>query len=175
MWGANPHPHHNKMNISRGEYMLQTKKLSPKSDKVAVSFDPLTIYIRESGRAFIGNELTLVHVDENAIHISKDAAERFGLAIEIESEKDEQDKYDLLDKCEDRICAVCGKPVNAGYTNSDYDFFVHEECFETYMNESYGYWFRVEDDGCGGYYMGCEKDEPIGPYATGIFYTEWEE
>lgn len=77
--------------------------------------------------------------------------------------------------CKKRNCPICGKQVNAGYTNSDYDFYVHEECFETFMNKSYGYWFPVEDDGCGGYYMGCEKDEPIGPYATGIFYSEWEE
>jgi len=74
-----------------------------------------------------------------------------------------------------RICSVCGRPVYAGMTNADGSFYVHEECFETYMNETYGAWFEVDDDGCGGYYMGCEREEPIGPYATGIFYTEWED
>lgn len=73
-----------------------------------------------------------------------------------------------------RICAVCGKPVFAGMTNQDGDFYVHEGCFEEYMDREYGSWFAVNDDGCGGYYMGCEREEPIGPYATGIFYTEWE-
>lgn len=64
--------------------MLQTQKLSPKSDKVAVSFDPLAIYIRKSGRDFIGKERMLVRVDGSAIYISKDLADEFGLSVVIE-------------------------------------------------------------------------------------------
>lgn len=74
-----------------------------------------------------------------------------------------------------RLCAVCGKPVKSGMTNADGDFYVHEACFKAFMDQNYSTWFEVDDDGCGGYYMGCEHDEPIGPYATGIFYTEWED
>lgn len=61
--------------------MLQTRKLHPKSKIVAVSFDPCAIYIRESGREFIGKEKLLLHVDENGIHISKQIADTFGLSV----------------------------------------------------------------------------------------------
>ena len=35
-----------------------------------------------------------------------------------------------------RPCAICCKQVNAGMTNNDFDFCVHEgKCFEKYMDE----------------------------------------
>lgn len=76
-----------------------------------------------------------------------------------------------------RICSVCGKPVTAGMTNADGDFYVHEECFEKYMDEAYGkhQWMEINDDGEGGYYIYSDESILGGYCGTGIFYTEWEE
>lgn len=64
--------------------MIQTRKLSPKSNKVAVSFDPCSIYIRESGKEFFGKEELLVCVKEHTIFVSKEIADKFGLSIIVE-------------------------------------------------------------------------------------------
>lgn len=76
-----------------------------------------------------------------------------------------------------RICEVCGRPVKSGMTNDGGDFYVHEECFEKYMDETYGKhkWMEINDDGYGGYYI-CSDDSVTGGYVgTGIYYTEWED
>lgn len=83
---------------------------------------------------------------------------------------------------EERICEVCGKPVIAGMTNDSGDFYCHEECFEKYMDDTYGKhrWMQVNDDGENGYYVAygvTATDSKIETaiFGTGIYYTEWEE
>ena len=76
-----------------------------------------------------------------------------------------------------RKCDVCGKYIRDGMTNDSGDFFVHEECFEKFMDETYGKhkWMSVNDDGCGGYYI-YSDDNVVGGYeGTGIYYTDWSE
>lgn len=72
-----------------------------------------------------------------------------------------------------RICCVCGKYMHDGMTDED-GFYCHEGCFAQAMDERYGIWRTVNDDGCGGYYEWYDvregKWEP-----TGIYYTEWED
>lgn len=78
-----------------------------------------------------------------------------------------------------RECEVCGKKVTAGMTTECGDFYVHEECFEEFMDKTYGkgHWMALgngEEDGYGGYYI-CTADVAGGYEGTGIFYTEWDE
>ena len=78
-----------------------------------------------------------------------------------------------------RTCCVCGKKVTKGMTNECGDFYVHEECFEKYMDKEFGKhnWMRLggnEEDEFGGYYV-VSADVPGGLQGTGIFYTEWED
>lgn len=75
----------------------------------------------------------------------------------------------------ERKCAVCGEQVNAGMTDGDY--YIHEECFEQYMDDLYGKhnWMQVNDDGCDGYYIVREDNVVGGVIGTGLYYTEWEE
>lgn len=78
-----------------------------------------------------------------------------------------------------RTCAICGKQVNAGMTNDWGTFYCHEECFEKYMDSTYGKhkWMSLgngEEDGYGGYYI-ASADVAGGYQGTGVFYTEWEE
>ena len=68
-----------------------------------------------------------------------------------------------------RVCQVCGKPMVRGMTDL-FDFYAHEECFETAMRETYGTWRECDDDGLGGYY---EHQYDGKWWPTGIFYTEW--
>lgn len=76
------------------------------------------------------------------------------------------------------FCDYCGKPVIFGMTDYFGDCHVHEECFEKYMNETYGAgkWKPTdnkEEDEYDGYYLFLnDKGEWEG---TGIFYTEWED
>lgn len=91
-------------------------------------------------------------------------------------------KYDIngyvvyADESEMTFCDYCGKPVILGMTDDLGDCHVHEECFDNYMNKTYGKgkWKPTEDgeeDEYGGYYLFLnDKDEWEG---TGIFYTEW--
>lgn len=78
---------------------------------------------------------------------------------------------------EDRICEVCGKPVIAGMTNDSGDFYCHKECFEKYMDDTYGKhrWMQINDDYNGGYYLASDDNLAGGFYGTGIYYTEWYE
>ena len=72
-------------------------------------------------------------------------------------------------------CSVCNKPIICGcMTNGFGDFYIHEECFESFMDKRYGKhkWMEVEDDGAGGYYMASLEGKPCG---TGICYTEYTE
>ena len=76
-----------------------------------------------------------------------------------------------------RYCTHCGKPIVCGMTTDDGDIYVHEECFEDYMNHTYGKgnWKETEndeDDGAGGYYL-VRDDENSEWYGSGIYYTEW--
>lgn len=76
-----------------------------------------------------------------------------------------------------RYCAHCGKPIECGMTTDDGDFYVHQDCFEEYMNKTYGKgnWKETEDneeDGAGGYYL-VRDDENSEWYGSGIYYTEW--
>ena len=81
----------------------------------------------------------------------------------------------------ERRCIMCGRPVFAGMTNADGDFYVHGgECFEKYMDSVYGehQWMMLGDDatdGEGGYYIVTDDDAEEGFSGTGIFYTEWED
>lgn len=76
------------------------------------------------------------------------------------------------------FCDYCEKPVIFGMTDDFGDCHVHEECFDNYMNKTYGKgkWKPTEDgkeDEYGGYYLFLnDKDEWEG---TGIFYTQWED
>lgn len=75
-----------------------------------------------------------------------------------------------------RVCESCGRPVYAGMTNKDGDFYTHEgECFYKYMDDTYGKhrWMAIEEeDEYGGYYLTAEKC-CCGYIGTGIYYTEW--
>lgn len=78
---------------------------------------------------------------------------------------------------EHRICEHCGQHLTrCGMTTDDGDFYCHEECFADYMDKTYGEhrWMEVEDDGCNGYYMYYDPDKDS-TFATGIYYTEWED
>ena len=74
------------------------------------------------------------------------------------------------------FCDYCGKPVIFGMTDNFGDCHIHEECFDNYMNKTYGKgkWKSTEngeEDEYGGYYIFLnDKNEWEG---TGIFYTEW--
>ena len=74
------------------------------------------------------------------------------------------------------FCDYCRKPVIFGMTDYFEDCHVHEECFDNYMNKTYGKgkWKPTEngeEDEYGGYYIFLnDKNEWEG---TGIFYTEW--
>lgn len=94
-------------------------------------------------------------------------------------------RYDIngyivyADESEMTFCNYCGKPVIFGMTDDYYGgCHVHEECFDNYMNKTYGKgkWKPTEDgeeDEYGGYYLFLnDKNEWEG---TGIFYTEWED
>ena len=75
-----------------------------------------------------------------------------------------------------RFCDYCGKPILHGMTNDSGDCYVHEECFDDYMNKTYekGKWKSTEDgeeDGAGGYYLFLNDNNEWD--ATGIYYTEW--
>ena len=76
-----------------------------------------------------------------------------------------------------RICEICGKPVTAGMTDEVGSFYCHEECFEEYMDKTYGKhrWMELgngEEDEYGGYYI-VTSDVVGGHEGTGIFYTDW--
>lgn len=78
-----------------------------------------------------------------------------------------------------RICEHCGRPLNGlegGMTTDDGDFYCHEDCFAEYMDKTYGkhQWMEVNDDGCNGYYMYYDPDKDS-TFATGIYYTNWED
>ena len=94
-------------------------------------------------------------------------------------------RYDIngyivyADESEMTFCNYCGKPVIFGMTDDYYGgCHVHEECFDNYMNKTYGKgkWKPTEDgeeDEYGGYYLFLnDKNEWVG---TGIYYTEWED
>lgn len=76
------------------------------------------------------------------------------------------------------FCDYCRKPVIFGMTDYFEDCHVHEECFDNYMNKTYGKgkWKPTEngeEDEYGGYYLFLnDKNEWEG---TGIFYTEWDD
>lgn len=77
-----------------------------------------------------------------------------------------------------RICEHCGEPITFGcMTNDQGDFYIHEECFDDWMNKRYGKgkWMALgngEEDGCGGYYI--TTADVVGGYeGTGIYYTEY--
>lgn len=74
---------------------------------------------------------------------------------------------------ETRQCQCCGEEKYDGMTTDDGDIWVCEDCFEKYMDETYGkhQWMSVPDDGCGGYYM---VSDVYGAEGTGIYYTTWE-
>ena len=93
-------------------------------------------------------------------------------------------RYDIngyivyADESEMTFCNYCGKPIIFGMTDDLGDCHVHEECFDNYMNKTYGKgkWKSTEngeEDEYGGYYLFLNnKGEWEG---TGIFYTQWED
>lgn len=109
---------------------------------------------------------------------------RLRLVVDGKSTEIKND-YDLIDMVEEwcdnhqiRICTYCGKPMEAGYTDDEADFYNCEECFEKDMNERYGAgnWREQNDfdepNYLGGWYeyfdkkTGKWKPEPS-------YYTEW--
>lgn len=80
-----------------------------------------------------------------------------------------------------RICPICGRTVNAGMTDEDWSFFVHDgECFETYMDRQFGKhkWMELGKDATdefGGYYLLSTDHNEQGFCGSGIYYTEWED
>lgn len=97
----------------------------------------------------------------------------------IKKRYDINDYIVYADESEMTFCNVCGKPVIFGMTDDYYGgCHVHEECFDNYMNKTYGKgkWKPTEDgeeDEYGGYYLFLNnKGEWEG---TGIFYTEWDD
>lgn len=76
-----------------------------------------------------------------------------------------------------RTCDYCGKPITFGCMTDDYgDKYIHEECFDAYMDKTYGKGKWT-----------CDPHGPDdGPYyqieyapgkweGIGIYYTEYEE
>ena len=59
--------------------------------------------------------------------------------------------------------------------NGDGFYCCEGECFEKYMDETYGKhrWMGINDDGEGGYYIYSDENILGGYLGTGIFYTEW--
>ena len=58
------------------------------------------------------------------------------------------------------------------------DFYIHEECFNDWMDRRYGRgnWMGLgygEQDGCGGFYI-TTANIPGGYEGIGIYYTEYE-
>lgn len=80
---------------------------------------------------------------------------------------------------ETRTCEVCGEEHYDGMTNDDGDLWVCEDCFERYMDETYGKhkWMEIADDGSGGYYIYSMPSVIGGYFGTGIYYTtrDWED
>lgn len=74
---------------------------------------------------------------------------------------------------ETRPCQVCGEECPDGMTDDQGSLWVCEDCFEKYMDDTYGKgnWEAVDDDGCDGFYMVKEDGEW---YGTGIYYTTWD-
>lgn len=72
-----------------------------------------------------------------------------------------------------RFCDRCGKPFDVGYTSEETSMYCCEECFDDYMDETYGKdkWKEVDDDFCNGYYM--YLDDTNNWDGTGIYWTEW--
>ena len=97
----------------------------------------------------------------------------------IKKRYDINDYIVYADESKMTFCNYCGKPVIFGMTDDYYGgCHVHEECFDNYMNKTYGKgkWKPTEDgeeDEYGGYYLFLnDKNEWKG---TGIYYTEWED
>lgn len=70
-----------------------------------------------------------------------------------------------------RICEHCGKPITFGCMTNQYgDFYIHESCFDIWMNKKYGRW-RLKPN--------APKDGPYYQVFDGdwndvdIFYTEY--
>ena len=74
-----------------------------------------------------------------------------------------------------KFCDLCGEPLYDGMMDpwGSGDRYLHEECFEEYMNRTYGKgrWRSVDDDGEGGFYEA--KDDNGNWYGTGAFYSTW--
>lgn len=80
----------------------------------------------------------------------------------------------------DRTCLICGKKVNAGMTDEDWSFFVHSDCFPTYMDRQFGEhrWMGLggnAHDEFDGFYIVAADDREEGYCGTGIYYTEWDD
>lgn len=72
-----------------------------------------------------------------------------------------------------RICEHCGKPITFGCMTNDYgDFYIHEECFEDWMNAKYGvhHWIITDK----GYNIGYEILVNNDWESIDIYYTEYE-
>lgn len=94
--------------------------------------------------------------------------------------KDEDELCEYFDINYDiylHFCDWCGGIMQEGMTTDYGDFYVHEECFMDFMDDTYGRgkWMKLgngEDDGAGGYYI--TTADVVGGYeSTGIYYTEY--
>lgn len=82
----------------------------------------------------------------------------------------------ISDENDIRICDHCGHPIDEelGFFMDGEGFSCHEQCFELYMDETYGKhkWMQVNDDGLDGYYI-YSADVVGGYLGTGIFWTSY--
>lgn len=93
--------------------------------------------------------------------------------------RNEDELYDYFERLgiEIRFCDYCGGIFQAGMTNDSGDLYVHDSCFNDYMDKVYGRgkWMELgngEEDELGGYYI-VSADVLGGYKGTGIYYTEY--
>ena len=72
-------------------------------------------------------------------------------------------------------CIRCGKEITNGYVDEIEKIYICDECFEKYMNETYGkhMWMYVNDDGYGGHYLVSDDTMINGYLGVGIYRAEW--
>ena len=75
-----------------------------------------------------------------------------------------------------KICDQCGKTITFGCMTDDYgNRYVHEECFDSYMDKIYGKGkWHVDPNGPDGGPYYCIEYAPNKWEGIGIYYTEYE-
>lgn len=98
------------------------------------------------------------------------------MAIKIKKRYDIDGHIVYASENEMTFCDYCNKPVLYGMVGNNECCHVHEECFEKYMDKTYGKnkWKPTEngeEEELGSYYLYTIDGNKW--YPTGIFYTEW--